>query len=154
MEGTEAYDNIMDKIHVDYGKPSDVLTKWKGSLTTPPPVQEHTNILPNTGNLIPNAYYQQLKGWYEVSCVPEIDRSEYQKKCLTAFKWQHTVDPKDKRPWTAPSRPRKYQHRNYNDFFRAVLGDRANGTVHRCQNCTLMTVYPVTSTAHAMDVAT
>ena len=65
MEGTETYDKIMNKFHVNYcaqtnreqmsvgnlsskkqlrcGKPSDVPTKWKGSLTATPPVQENTN---------------------------------------------------------------------------------------------------------------
>ena len=102
MEGTETYNKIMDKIHVDYyaqtrgkqmrvnnslstkklrrGKPSNVPTKWKGSVTTPPPVQGNIKLPPNTYNLIPNAYYQQFKGWYEASRVPETDHSEDQKK--------------------------------------------------------------------------
>ena len=84
MDGMEMYNEIMDKIHVDYcaqtsrdqmsvinlssikqlrrGKPSDVSNKWKGSLTTPPPVQGHNKFPPTSGNLIRNAYYQQIKG--------------------------------------------------------------------------------------------
>ena len=99
----------MDKIHVDYraqtsreqmrvsnfsltkqlrrGKPIDVSTKCKGSLTTPPPLHGHTKLPPNTGNHIPNDYYQQFKGWYEASHVSKMDHSEEQKKFLSAFKW-------------------------------------------------------------------
>ena len=96
MEGTETYDKIMDKIHVDYraqmsgeqmrnlsltkqlchGKSRNVPTKWKGSVATPPPVQRHIKLPPSTGSLIPNAYYQKFKGLYEASRVPETDRSE------------------------------------------------------------------------------
>ena len=37
---------------------------------------------------------------------------------------------------------------------RAVLGDIANGAGHLHQSCTLMTVHPVTVTAHAVDTVT
>ena len=139
MEGTETYDKIMDRIHGDYRaqtsgekmrvgnlsstkqlrrrKQSNVSpVKWKSSCTaTIPKVQGHTKLPPNTGNLIPNAYYQQFKGWYEASRVQEADRSEEQKTYLSTFKWKHTVDPKAKRPWVAPNRQRDDQRRNYDD---------------------------------------
>ena len=127
----------MDKIHVDYcaqtsrkqmrignssstkqlcrGKPSDVSIKLKGSITKPPPVHGKINLPPNIGNLIPNDYYQQFKGWYEASCLPERERSDEQKKFLSSFKWRHTMDPNVKRPWTAPSRPRADQRCIYDD---------------------------------------
>ena len=110
------------------GKPSDVSTKWKGSTTTSPPVHGHINLPSNTGNLIPNAYYQQFKGWYEVSHVPETDRAEEQKKFLSSFKWRHTVNTKTKCPWTAPSRPREDQRRNSNDcrLHRIIAQDKQN----------------------------
>ena len=37
---------------------------------------------------------------------------------------------------------------------RNVLGGGKNGTGHCCQSHTLMTVYPVTATAHAVDTVT
>ena len=85
-------------------KQSDVPAKWKSSPATTPQVKGHINLPPNTGNLIYNAYYQQFKGWYEASRLPEVDHSEEQKNFLNTFKWKHTVDPKAKRPWVAPSR--------------------------------------------------
>ena len=97
MEGTETYNIIMDRIHGDYcaqtseekmrvdnsssakqfcrGKQSNAsLSKWKSSSTaTISKFQGSTKLLPNTGNLIPNAYYQQFKVWYEASRVQEAD---------------------------------------------------------------------------------
>ena len=47
--------------------------------------------------------------------MPEADRSNEQTKYLSSFKWQHTKDPKAKRPWNPPGRPREDQRRNYDD---------------------------------------
>jgi len=137
IEGTATYVEILDKIHVDYraqtsgeqmrvgnssstaqlrrSKTADAVPARKGSWKTPPPAQERTKMPPNTGNLVPNAYYKQFKGWYEASSVPEADRSNEQTKYLSSFKWQHTKDPKAKRPWNPPGRPREDQRRNYDD---------------------------------------
>ena len=137
LEGSAQYDTILDKIHSDYraqtsgeqmrvgnssstaqlrrGKQSDAASKGRSGRNTPPPAHGHTKLPPNTGNLIPNAYYQQFKGWYEASRVPEKDRSDEQNKFLSSFKWKHTVDPKAKRPWNPPTRPRDDQRRKYDD---------------------------------------
>ena len=53
---------------------------------------------PNTGNLIPHSYYLQFKEWFDVSRIPEKDRSGDQKASLQAFKWKHT-SPKTKAAW-------------------------------------------------------
>ena len=78
-------------------------------------INGYIKLLPNTCNLIPNAYYQQFNGWYKASCVPEADRSEDQKEFLTFYNWRHTVDPMVKRPLIAPNRPRDDQRCTYDD---------------------------------------
>ena len=137
IEDSATYAEILDKIHVDYraqtsgeqmrvgnsssttqlrrGETANVASAKKGSWKTPSPAQDRIKLPPNTGNLIPNAYYQQFRGWYEASRVPETDRSNEQKNFLSSFKWKHTVDPKAKRPWNPPGRPRDDQRRNYDD---------------------------------------
>ena len=74
--------------------------------------QGSTKLPPNTGNLIPNAYYKQFKGWYEASRVPVKERTEEQINYLSSFSWVHTVDPKAKRPWSAPTGRKKEYQRN------------------------------------------
>jgi len=70
-----------------------------------------TKFPPNTGNLIPNAYYKQLKGWFEASRVPAKERTEEQINYLSSFSWVHTRDPKAQRPWSGPAgRKKEYQH--------------------------------------------
>ena len=174
IEGTETYNKIMDKIHVDYraqtstekirvsnflsknqlhrGKLSDVSTKWKGSLTTYPLVHGHTKLPHNIDNLLPNAYYQHFKGWYEASRVPEMERSEEQKKFLSSFKWQHNVDPKNKLPWTAPSQPREDQHRNYDDHCSGRVTGRDKWSRSPSSELCSDDSGTATATAHAVDV--
>ena len=92
------------------------LTKWKSSSTaTFSKVKYSTNLPPNTGNLIPNAYYKQFREWYEASRVQESDRSNEQRNFLTHFKWKHTVDPKAKRAWVAPNRQNDNRRHNNDD---------------------------------------
>ena len=77
MEDTDAYDKIMDKIHVDYraqtsgeqmrvcnssstkqlrrGKQINVPAKWKSVSATTPQIKGHIRLPPITGNLVPNA---------------------------------------------------------------------------------------------------
>ena len=90
-----------------------MLAKWKSSCTTKiQKVQGHTKLSPNIGNLVPKAYYQQFKGWYEASRVQEAEHSDEQKTFLSTFKWKHTVDPKAKRTRVAPNRRNNNKRRN------------------------------------------
>ena len=73
---------------------------------------------------------------------------------LISFKWRHTVDPKAKRPWIAPSRPRDDQRRNYNDCCSRCARGISNGTGHNHQSRILMIVHPVTATDHAVGAVT
>ena len=133
-QGNKKYNEIMDDIQIDYNTiDSTVMMRNSGQPTKSqlrraknndvPPVagtgfksqpQQGGSIKlpPNTGNLIPNAYYLQLKGWYEASRVPVKDRSEAQINYLSAFKWKHTTDPKAKRPWNPPDRRKGEYQRN------------------------------------------
>jgi len=133
--GKKKYTDIMDEIQVDYNlmnscntlqdnaKPTKSQLRRAKNTDLPPssyvaPTKAHsqtqgsTKLPPNTGNLIPNAYYKQFKGWYEASRVPAKDRSEEQINYLSSFVWKHTVDPKAKRPWSAPTGRKKEYQRN------------------------------------------
>ena len=84
------------------------------TFVAPEKAQSQTGVLtkfpPNTGNLIPNAYYKQMKGWFEASRVPAKERTEEQINYLSSFTWVHTRDPKAQRPWSGPvGRKNEYQ---------------------------------------------
>jgi len=138
-ESDLTYDQIMDQINMDYRAQiggellrTDVLSSSKqlrrmrsgdvtstnrksSPTTTVPKVRDLTKLPPNTGNLIPNAYYKQFREWYEASRVQESDRSNEQRNFLTHFKWKHTADPKTKRAWVAPTRQNDNRRRNNDD---------------------------------------
>ena len=146
-------DNSSSTKQIRHGKQSDVLTKWKSSCTaTIPKVQGHTKLPPNTGNLIPNDYYQQFKGWYEASRVQEANRSDEQKTFWSTFKWRHMIDPNAKRTWVTPNRQGMINVVTMMIFSLVVLGDISNRACHRRRIHILTIVRPVSFLAHAVHV--
>jgi len=112
--GKKGYTEIMDLIQVEYNlmdschtlqdnvKPTkSALRRAKNndlppsSYATPEKAHNQTGALtkfsPNTGNLIPNAYYKQLKGWFEASRVPAKECTEEQINYLSTFSWIHPI---------------------------------------------------------------
>ena len=128
MEGSGTYAEILENIYKDFraletgeqmrdgNTTPDTRLRRAGTTSAPIPKKVKfepskgpslARCPPNTGNLIPHSYYLQFKEWYDVSRIPEKDRTEENKSFLTGFKWKHT-SPKTKAAWVPRNNDRQH----------------------------------------------